>query len=215
MTSSLILLSALFLAVLLSSVYTVHIFIQLVRLHRGEVPFVQSDTRIVRRVLDEGLLPERGMVLDLGCGDGTLLFALERRGHAGPLIGYEHSLHPWASGALWAWLTRSRVRVLHRDARDAPLQDASAVYVFLLENALEELRPLFESSLTPGTVLVSAEFAVPGWRPVRTVFCHGVTSKQAPIYVYRAGESFHREAGSGKRQAESSDVASWDGSVGS
>lgn len=187
---TLFLLLALFIAVILTAVYAVHTFIQLVRLHRGAVPFVRSDRRLVKKILDEQLLPKQGMILDLGCGDGTLLFALERSGYAGPLIGYEHSIHPWASGMLWARICGSNVRLVRGDALHAPLEKASAVYLFLLEEALMHLRQPLQTSLAPGAIVVSAEFAVPGWNPIRILRARGVTSREAPIYLYRAGESW-------------------------
>ncbi|MFZ2804402.1 MAG: SAM-dependent methyltransferase, partial [Patescibacteria group bacterium] len=68
------------------------------------------------------------------------------------------------------------------------------IYLFLLPNFLKRLGPELERRLRAGTIVVSAEFAIPGWTPIKTFEARGVTKLHAPIYVYRIAER-HLEKG--------------------
>lgn len=154
---------------------------------RGGVPSIASTWAIVDRVIAERVLPTEGLVLDLGSGTGWTLRRFWRSGLRGPFEGYERAFVPWFIGTCWNALSLAPIRLLRRDMLAAPLERAAAVYVFLLPESLKRLAPELARRMTRGTTVVSAEFAVPGWRPVRTLEARGVTRKHAAVYVYEIG----------------------------
>ena len=167
--------------------YEILLGIELIRLSRGDVPYVPSTDEVIHAVMNANVLPKDGMILDLGCGDGKALRLFAAAGYQGPLVGYERAPFPWLLGVIRSIRVRSRVRLHLQDTKHAPLGDAKGVYLFLMDKPLAELAPLLEAHLPPGIPVVSAEFPVPGWTPEQVLTAKGVTERQAKIYVYRTG----------------------------
>ncbi len=175
----------LLLVLLVLLAYLVALFLEFVRIHKGDVPFVPSTTAILRAVVEANVLPREGLILDLGCGDGKALRMLARAGYKGPLVGYERAFFPWMHSKFWGLLDRSHVEIRRRNFDEAPLEDAKGVYVFLLTRVLAGLAPTLKSRLQPGAVVVSAEFPIADWTPVQVLTAPGVTAKEAKVFVYR------------------------------
>ena len=76
---------------------------------------------------------------------------------------------------------------LRNNFTDASLAGASLIVCYLFPRGMERLRPKFERELTPGTLVVSNTFAVPGWRPSRVR--RGADLDASAVYVYRAPAS--------------------------
>jgi hypothetical protein len=73
---------------------------------------------------------------------------------------------------------RSRIEIRWGNANRLDLAPATVITTFLWPKAMEELRPRFETMLSPGTRLVSHWHRVPGW----------VVEKEDPelrVYLYR------------------------------
>ena len=110
------------------------------------------------------------VVYDLGSGDGRLLFAALDNG-AGRAMGVE--LDPECVRAARETARRKgledRITFLEADVMEVSLTDASLVLCYLSSMASSALKPKFESELKSGTRVVMKTFAVPGWKPVRTI----------------------------------------------
>lgn len=150
----------------------------------GHVPSLSSTWPIVDKVIAEHLLPTEGMILDLGCNDGWTLRRLAAAGLRGPLIGYEYKYWPWLTGWVWNKLRPLPIELKREDFRRAPIRQAKGIYLFLLTSTLAGLAPWLRQEAQPGTTIVSAEFAVPGWVPDKIYEARGITSRQAKIFVY-------------------------------
>lgn len=161
------------------------IFLDFIRVGRGDVPFVPSATAVIHEVVQAGIFPKHGMILDLGCGDGKALRALARAGYTGPLIGYERAPLPWVLGRVLGWVFRLPVTVRHQDFSEAPLEQARGVYLFLFKEPLAALGPILARRLPIGTPVISAEFEISGWVPEQILMAKGITLDHAPIYIYR------------------------------
>lgn len=166
--------------------YLAALFFELLRLHRrGDVPFVPSTTAIVTAVIEAGVLPREGLILDLGCGDGKALRMLARAGYKGPLVGYERAFFPWLHSKFWGMFSRIPAAIHREDFSRAPLEDAKGVYVFLLTSVLADFAPALRSRLRSGSVVVSAEFPIADWTPEQVLIAPGVTAREAKIFIYR------------------------------
>jgi hypothetical protein len=82
---------------------------------------------------------------------------------------------------------RDRIEFILGDFFQEDISDATVVYMYLLTSVNERLKPKLEKELRPGTRVVSLDFSIPGWKPVR-VLGDGV-GWQRTIYVYVIGES--------------------------
>ena len=142
--------------------------------------FVRGKLRhdpVYLRLLQRGLLPEEGRLLDLGCGRGILLSLLvtarDRHPEGWPppsrleLVGIETSLKA-ATAARNALGAQADIRVA--DLADAPLPSARAALLldvlhYLPAAAQEDLLARVAAALEPGGVLLVRDAdAAAGWR---------------------------------------------------
>ena len=139
----------------------------------------------VRQALFDHLPPLRkGVVVDLGSGWGHLLFPLSKYYPECTVIGYENSLLPYLFSTC---LNRYRhVRVMRRNFFHVSLSEASLVVCYLFPKGMEKLKTKLESELASGALVVTHTFAIPGWKPIKTV--HVGDLYRSPIYFYRMGK---------------------------
>ncbi len=155
-----------------------------ITIRRG-VPAVSSSWPVVDKVIKAQVFPREGLILDLGCGTGWALRRIWRAGYNGPFIGYETALLPYLVGRSWNWITRAPVKIVRQDFSAAPFEKAKGIYLFLLPRMLPEVGKMIATKSRVGTVVVSAEFAIPGWEAEKVLEARGVTARQAKIHVYR------------------------------
>lgn len=68
-----------------------------------------------------------------------------------------------------------RVEFRQRDLFDADIGDASVVTLYLLPSVNERLRPKLLAELKPGTRIVSHDFDMEDWKPVKQLETNGST----------------------------------------
>lgn len=108
------------------------------------------------------------VVFDLGSGDGRIVIrAAEKFGARGVGIELNRSLVEKSRQEVAARGLEERVRILHADMLDVDLSPADVVTLFLPTAALEQVRPHMESTLRPGTRVVSHQNEIPDWTPER------------------------------------------------
>lgn len=133
-------------------------------------PWVPTWKTDVRRFLALAEPAPGKRFVDLGCGDGRLVFAAARAG--AEATGYEISLLPYAIAlvrrALLPADVRRRAHIRYRDFWSADLRDADILYTFLMPEHKERLRKKFETELRPGTIVITYVWPLDGWTPVAT-----------------------------------------------
>lgn len=107
-------------------------------------------------------------VLDLGCGDGSLLRQLSRARPDCAFVGVEHAPLSWAVARL-VNLDRDNVEVRYGDFWRQPLTPFDLVYAFLSPVPMADLWRKVGQEMRPGTLLVSNSFAVPELRAAREI----------------------------------------------
>jgi hypothetical protein len=128
-----------------------------------------SSGRAVRQVLQFVVPPRTGPIYELGAAWGSLAIPLAKAFPDQRVIAYELSTIPW----LFLWL-RVRVsglrnlEVVRRDFFRDDLAKAAVVVCYLYPRGMVRLSTKLRSELTPGTVVVSNTFALPGWTPEQT-----------------------------------------------
>lgn len=163
------------------------------------VPTFKRDIDRLRKLLD---LKDGEKFVELGCGDGRVVIAVAGGTKAGrhegrrdenalsafapaafrPLcIGVELSILQWLAAHIRRIVTRSwNTRFVLGNAFAYDLRDADAVYLFLLPETYEKIRPKLEAELKPGARLVSFVWPIPGWVPATVDEAEGA----AKLYLY-------------------------------
>jgi hypothetical protein len=103
-----------------------------------------------------------------------------------PVTGLGFEIDPircWlARFFIWRRGLSKKVKVVWQDIYEADFSEADAVLVYLTRGANERLRPIFETQLKPGTMVVSNAFSVPGWTPL-------MIDNVNLIFVYEVGRT--------------------------
>jgi cyclopropane fatty-acyl-phospholipid synthase-like methyltransferase len=147
-------------------------------------PFVPSPQPIVDRMLDLASVKQGETVYDLGCGDGRILITAAQRFKAKG-IGIELSpyLVRTANESIKKLNLQEQVTIVHADLREANLQTADVVTIYLETNSNEMLRPNLEKWLRAGARVVSHDFPVRGWKPSKVDHIQ-FYNRDHTIYVY-------------------------------
>jgi len=151
-----------------------------------DVPFVPTLQETVERMLEIAGVGPRDFVYDLGCGDGRILVAAVEGFEAKGAVGYEvrEELYKEALSRIEGRGLRGRVELFNEDLFKADLSEATVITLYLNHSVNSRLRPKLEREVRPGTRVVSHDFEIKGWYPVRRERCRGDT-----IYLYVVPEA--------------------------
>ena len=130
-------------------------------------PFVGSNPENVRRMVEIAAPRSGESVIDLGSGDGRIVFAaLEGRpGVRGIGVDINAELVQKANAEARAKKLGERVRFLHQNAFDADIGKADVIFMWLFPELMRLLRPKILAQARPGTRVVTATWDLGSWLP--------------------------------------------------
>lgn len=134
---------------------------------RNRAPFIPSSRKAIRIILEKIPLPKKGLILDLGAGDGKFLRAAKRTYPTLQVLGYEISPLALLVSKVKNTLSRTKVTVKHQDMFTADLSQADMVFCFLLPKDLKRLEHKLRTELRPGSQVISNTFSFPTWQPAQ------------------------------------------------
>lgn len=153
-------------------------------LSKSLAPYVPSPQIVVDTMLEAAHLKPGETLYDLGCGDGRVLITAVRK-YKVKAVGVELSeiVAKAARENIQKAGVQARAEVIQGDAAQVSVRDADVVTLYLLTHSNELLRPNFEAQLRPGARVVSHDYEIRGWKPVRVESCQ-VHNRTHKIYVY-------------------------------
>jgi SAM-dependent methyltransferase len=155
-------------------------------------PFVASPQPIVDRMLDLASIKPGETVYDLGCGDGRILItAAHRYGAKGVGIELSEKLVQSATDAIRRQNLQDQVKVMHGHLLEADLTGADVVTLYLDTGSNDLLRPNLEKYLKQGARVVSHDFEMRGWSPVKVDKIY-VYNRNHTIYLYQVPTSLKK-----------------------
>ena len=147
-------------------------------------PFVSTPPTVVDRMLELADLRPGQLLYDLGSGDGRVLItAVQKYNVKGVGVEISDTLCKATEDRIRALNLGNRVRVIHDDMMNVDLSPADVVIIYLETKSNEILRPKLEKSLRNGTLVISHDFAVSGWKPNRKEQLEAF-SRAHTIYIY-------------------------------
>lgn len=123
--------------------------------------FVSSRKKIVTAMIELANIKPHDRVVDLGSGDGRLVFAAAKTGAVA--IGYEISWPVWLQSKLTQIIGRHKGKLVRANIFTVSLAEANVVFCYLLPPVMAALKPKLEQDLPPGARVISHAFPVPGW----------------------------------------------------
>ena len=130
-------------------------------------PFVGSNPENVRRMVELAAPRSGETVIDLGSGDGRIVFAaLEgRAGVRGLGVDINAELVQKANAAAKTQGLADRVRFIHQNAFDADLGKVDVIFMWLFPELMRLLRPKILAQARPGTRVIAATWDLGSWTP--------------------------------------------------
>jgi ubiquinone/menaquinone biosynthesis C-methylase UbiE len=139
---------------------------------------------VVDHMLELAQVKPGETVYDLGCGDGRIVITAAQKFHAhGVGIEIRRDIYETTSGRVNSLGLNDQVRIIHGNALKTDLAPADVVTLYLMTSSNEKLRPVLEKGLKPNARVVSHDFEIRGWKPVKTEKMM-VEGRPHMIYLY-------------------------------
>src|SRR5512136_1062023 len=129
------------------------------------------------------------LLFDLGCGDGRIVvMAAQEFGARSVGVEMREDLAKQAMVRLTELGLEGKVKIVNGDMFKLDLSQANVVTLYLTTSANDKVKPKLEAELKPGTRVVSHDYEILGWRPLKIDnFCENprLGYPSHTIYVYR------------------------------
>jgi len=99
-------------------------------------------------------------------------------------VEIDDDLYAKSSARIAALGLQDRAKILHMNMYKVDLKPATVVTLYLLTSVNERLKPILERDLRSGARVVTHDFKIPGWEPVRTLDTMTDSGFSKKIYLY-------------------------------
>jgi predicted RNA methylase len=131
-------------------------------------PFVPSPVQVIEFMLKLAGLKAGEVLFDLGAGDGrTVMLAAKSFGARAVGVELREDLAKKALNTIHESGLSDRVTIVNGDMFSVNLTSADVVFLYLTTSANEKIRPKLETDLRKGVRVVSHDYEIVGWRPLR------------------------------------------------
>ncbi|HKZ93621.1 MAG TPA: methyltransferase domain-containing protein [Candidatus Bathyarchaeia archaeon] len=152
-------------------------------------PFVATPLPVVKHMLTVADVKPGEIVYDLGCGDGrVVIMAAQEFGASAVGVEMREDLAKQAMGKVSDMSLEGRVKIVQGDMFKVDLSQADVITLYLTTSANDKVKPKLEAELKPGARVVSHDYEILGWRPIKIDnFCENpkLGYPSHTIYVYR------------------------------
>jgi tRNA A58 N-methylase Trm61 len=129
------------------------------------------------------------VVFDLGAGDGrTVIMAAKTFGARGVGVELREDLAKKALSTIHDNGLSDRVTIVNGDMFSVNLMSADVVFLYLTTSANEKIRPKLDNELKQGVRVVSHDYEIIGWKPLKVEnFCENpqMGYPSHTIYLYQ------------------------------
>jgi predicted RNA methylase len=152
-------------------------------------PYVPSPPQVIRQMLILAELKPREVFFDLGAGDGrTVIMAAKDFGARAVGVELREDLVKKALSTIYENSLQDRVTIVNGDMFNVDLTSADVVFLYLTTSANEKVKPKLETELKTGVRVVSHDYEIVGWKPIKVEnFCENQTVgyPSHTIYLYK------------------------------
>jgi cyclopropane fatty-acyl-phospholipid synthase-like methyltransferase len=129
------------------------------------------------------------ILFDLGSGDGrTVTIAAKNFGARAVGVELREDLAKKATSMINENGLANRITIVNRDIFNVNLKSADVVFLYLTTSANEKIRTKLESELKKGARIVSHDYEMIGWKPIKIDnFCENpkIGYPSHTLYLYR------------------------------
>jgi|SRR5512136_294883 predicted RNA methylase len=154
-------------------------------------PFVPSPPQVVRQMLLLADVRPGEVIFDLGAGDGrTVIMAAKDFSARAVGVELRDDLVKKALSTVYEQNLQDRITIVNGDMLGVDLSSADVVFLYLTTSANEKIRPKLDAELKRGVRIVSHDYEVVGWKPVKVVnYCENQSLgfPSHTLYLYKKG----------------------------
>jgi predicted RNA methylase len=151
-------------------------------------PYVPSPLPVIQHMLKLADLKAGEVLFDLGAGDGrTVIMAAKSFGARAVGVELREDLAKKALSTIHDNGLADRVTIVNGDMFSVKLTSADVVFLYLTTSANEKIRPKLETELRRGVRVVSHDYEIVGWKPLKVEnFCENpkLGYPSHTIYLY-------------------------------
>ena len=126
---------------------------------------------------------------DLGAGDGrTVIMAARQFGARAVGVELREDLVKKALSTIYEQSLQDRITIVNGDMFNVDLTSADVIFLYLTTSANEKIRPKLESELKKSVRIVSHDYEIIGWKPVKVEnYCENqiLGYPSHTLYLYR------------------------------
>jgi len=152
-------------------------------------PYVPTPPQVIRQMLVLAQLKPGEVFFDLGAGDGrAVIMAAKDFGARAVGVELREDLVKRALSTVYEHSLQDRVTIVNGDIFNVDLTSADVVFLYLTTSANEKVRPKLEAELKLGVRVISHDYEIVGWKPVKVEnFCENPTLgyPSHTIYLYK------------------------------
>jgi tRNA G37 N-methylase Trm5 len=174
-------------AFVVALVHSVGFDLKLVRAQEGKiVPYVPTPQEVVERMLDLAQVKKGDVVYDLGSGDGRIVVTAAKK-YGVKAVGFE--IDPQRIKESHENIKKAGVENLveihQQDIRTVDLSPATVLTMYLLPEVNLMIRPNIWKQMKPGSRVVSHDFDMGDWKPLKTENIKDGSSWDHTLYLWQ------------------------------
>ncbi len=150
-------------------------------------PYYPTPESIVEKMLQLAEIKPGEKMFDLGSGDGRIvIMAAQKFGADATGVELDKDLWKQSTDRIKSLGLEKRARIIHGDIMKQDYSSADVITLYLLPSSNDKVRPLLEKQLKKGARVVSHDFEVSGWTPVKTEYIEDDgEGRSHTLYLYR------------------------------
>jgi SAM-dependent methyltransferase len=135
-----------------------------------EVPYVPTKEQVVDEMLKVAKVGKNDVLYDLGSGDGRIpITAAKRWGTRGVGVDIDPERVKEARANAVKAGVADKVKFMQQDLFETDIKEATVVTLYLLPDVNLRLRPKLLAELKPGTRVVSHNYDMGDWKPLKSL----------------------------------------------
>jgi protein-L-isoaspartate O-methyltransferase len=148
-------------------------------------PYVPTPMRVAEKMLELAGVNSSDVVYDLGSGDGRIvILAAQKFGAHAVGVELDEKLVRESSARIAALGLEKRASIVRADMFATDLRPATVVTIYQLGVVNQRLRPQLERQLRSGTRVITLDFPMPGWQPVKVAHLESENGVASTLYQY-------------------------------
>ncbi len=151
------------------------------------VPYIPLERKVIESIIKNYPLDNKQNIrfVDLGSGDGRILFAFEKSG-INDVTGYEVNWWAYLKSKFLAKRKGSQAKIYYKSFFNTDLSQYNVVFCYLLSTMLTRLRGKFDKDLKPGTLIISAAFEAKDWKqPIAVLPLIEGDASNRKLFIYK------------------------------